>query len=64
MAEMIAGTKNKSKTIKYVFEIIAIAIAVFIAFFITPTETLSKEALLVLGVTVWAVINWILNLAR
>lgn len=62
MAEMVAGSKNKSNTMKYVLEVVSIAIAVFIAFFITPTETLSKEALLVLGVTVWAVINWILNL--
>ena len=52
-----------NKTVKYAIEVLSIIAGVVIAFFLKPTEALSAEALKVLGIFVWGVINLIIALA-
>lgn len=53
-----------SKNVAYVLEAISIALGLYIAFGIQPTEMLSAEALKVLGIFVWGVINLVINLTE
>lgn len=52
---------TKNKTLKYVIEVISIVAAIAICM-MSPTDMLSKEALTVLGITVWGVANLVLGL--
>lgn len=53
---------NNSKTTKYILEVVSIVLGLAIALVIKPTDALSAEALKVMGIFVWGVLNLIIAL--
>ena len=54
--------KKNNFNLKLVFEVLSIALGI-VVWMLPPSDMLSKEALMVLGVTLWGVINLIIGLA-
>ncbi|MBE6113608.1 MAG: hypothetical protein E7191_00835 [Erysipelotrichaceae bacterium] len=52
---------KNNKTFKYVIEVISVIAAIAVCM-MSPTDMLSKQALLVLGITLWGVINLVIGL--
>ncbi|MDR0570763.1 MAG: anion permease [Clostridiales Family XIII bacterium] len=59
---MADSAKKNSMTIKWIFEAIAVVAGVAIAFAPVPDfEGLTQASMIVLGVAVWGIINWIVR---